>query len=136
MTFLVKALISWNKCSKNADISSLSNFLANSFQFFFSISRNFAKYCLQYHTSFKSIGISKQNYRGGRVQSVKSSAGLRLNTFMYYFLTLYLSRLLLKFVEIVLKYALGPLYQKLGTHYQPKDLLRVIQDVIFQTNEE
>ena len=46
MAFLKKALFSWNECSKNADISILSNFLAF-FPIFFSISRHFAKYYLQ-----------------------------------------------------------------------------------------
>ena len=34
MPFLVKALFRWNECSKNADISVLSNFLATFFNFF------------------------------------------------------------------------------------------------------
>ena len=45
MAFLVKALFSGNECSKNADISILSNFWAF-FPIFFSISINFAKCCL------------------------------------------------------------------------------------------
>ena len=50
MAFLVKALFWWNECSKNADISILSNFMAI-FQNFFSISRNFTKYHL--HAKFQ-----------------------------------------------------------------------------------
>ena len=34
MAFLVKALFLWNKCSKNADISILTKFLAISLEFF------------------------------------------------------------------------------------------------------
>ena len=51
MAFLVKALFRWNECSKNADISVLSNFLAIFFRILFSISRNFTKYYL--HAKFQ-----------------------------------------------------------------------------------
>ena len=47
MAFLAKALFQWNKSSKNADISILSNFLV----IFFSISRNFTQYYL--HAKFQ-----------------------------------------------------------------------------------
>ena len=51
MAFLVKSLFRWNKCSKNANISILSNFLAMFLKSFFSISRNFTKYYL--HAKFQ-----------------------------------------------------------------------------------
>ena len=45
MVFLVKVLLPWNKCLKNADISILSNFLVTLFHFFLNI-KKFAKYYL------------------------------------------------------------------------------------------
>ena len=84
MAVLTKALFSWNKCSKNADISILSNFLAI-FPNFYSISRYFAKYYL--HAKFEiSWTIQTEITEGGAdsafpvhsMQSVKSQACLGL----------------------------------------------------------
>ena len=61
MAFLVKALFQWNECSKNADISILSNFLAIFFDFFFDIEK-FYQYYLR--TKFQiNWTIANKNYR-------------------------------------------------------------------------
>ena len=64
MAFLVKALFRWNECSKNADISVLSNFPP----FFF---KYFAQYreilpSAIYMPNFRSIGPFKQKLQRGQ----------------------------------------------------------------------
>ena len=58
MAFLVKALFRWNECSKNTDISILSNFLAVFFEFF-SRYREILPITI-YIPNFRSIGPFKQ----------------------------------------------------------------------------
>ena len=79
MAFLVKVLFRWNECSKNADISVLSNFLA--------LFLNFFLYIEKFYQVLSTCQISDQlehsnrNYRGGAesalprpYQSAKSPA--------------------------------------------------------------
>ena len=63
MVFLVKTLFRWNKYSKNADISVLSNFLAIFSNFFLHIE----KFCQVLFTCQISdqLDHSNRNYRGG-----------------------------------------------------------------------
>ena len=90
MAFLVKkALFRWNECSKNADITVLSNFLEIFFKFF-SRYREILPSTI-HMPNFRSIGPFKQKLQeggggGGResalprpYQSVKSSACLGLS---------------------------------------------------------
>ena len=62
MAFLKKALFSWNECSKNVDISILSNFL-NFFPIFFPIERKFAKYYT--HAKFQINWTIQTEITGG-----------------------------------------------------------------------
>ena len=71
MAFLVKALSRWNKCSKNADISILSNFLAIFSNFFLDIEKFYQ--VLYIHAKFKinwtiQTGITEGG--GGGAESV------------------------------------------------------------------
>ena len=78
MAFLVKALFWWNECSKIADISILSNFLAI-FSKCFSWYREILPRTI-YMPNFKSIGPSKQKLQilPPPHQSAKSPACLGL----------------------------------------------------------
>ena len=75
MAFLVKALFRWNECSKNTDISVLSNFLAIVFEFF-SLYREILPSTI-YMPNVRSIGLFKQILQP--YQSAKSPACLGLN---------------------------------------------------------
>ena len=83
MAFLVKALFRWNVCSKNADISVLSNFLAIFFKYFSRYREIFAKYYL--HAKFQinwtiqtEITEGAESALPRQYQSVKSPACLGL----------------------------------------------------------
>ena len=67
MAFLVKALFQWNECSKNDDISVLSNF-QQFFQIFLSISRNFTKFYL--HAKIQFNWAIQTEITGGRGQNL------------------------------------------------------------------
>ena len=62
MAILVKDMFRWNKCSKNADISVLSNLLAI-FSNFFDIEKFYQ--VLSTHKISDQLDYSNRNYRGG-----------------------------------------------------------------------
>ena len=76
MAFLVKALFRWNKCSKNADISILGNFLATFFDFF-SRYREILPSTI-YMPNFRSIGPSKQKLQRGAISICKKPGLFRV----------------------------------------------------------
>ena len=63
MPLLVKALFQWNECSKNVDISVVSNFLATFFEFFPRY-REILPSTI-YMPNFRSIGPFKQKLQRG-----------------------------------------------------------------------
>ena len=62
MAFLVKALFSWNKCSKNTDII-LSNFFTKFFKFFLNIEEFWQ--ILSKRQVSNQLDDPNRNYRGG-----------------------------------------------------------------------
>ena len=76
MAFLVKALFRGKECSKTADFSVLSNFLAIFLLIFFSISRNFTKYYIHAKIQINwtiQTEITEGGGGGGRAQNLQKA---------------------------------------------------------------